>query len=136
MDTPGTLRRMVGTVPLQRFEGWSNNGLIISLKDLYVNQRGWRAYGLTALVCGIVEGEVETGFMFCCCSRVLMTSRGWRRTQETNPLKLPAIRSDVGIARRMGRDWPLLRMSERQCPLQVQGASIAPVLMRAAWSFG
>ena len=136
METPGTLRRMVGTVPLHRFEGWSKRGLIMSLKDLYINQRDYRVYVLTAVVCDIVEGEVETGFMFCCCSRVLMTSRGCKRTQETNPLKLPAIRSDVGIARRMGCDWPLLRMSERQSPLQIQGASIAPFPMRAAWSFG
>src|SRR5271154_6312592 len=136
MDTPGTLRRMVGMVPRQRFEGWSKSGRIMSLKDLYVNERGCRVYGLTALVCDIVEGDVETGFMFCCWSRVLMTSRGCRRTQETNPLKLPAIRSDVGIARRVGCEWLLLRMSERQCPIQVQGASIAPFPMRAAWSFG
>jgi hypothetical protein len=136
METPGTLRRMVGTVPRQRFEGWSKRGRIMSLKDLYINQRDYRVYVLTAVVCDIVEGEVETGFMFCCCSRVLMTSRGCKRTQETNPLKLPAIRSDVGIARRMGRDCLLLRMSERQSPLQIQGASIAPFPMRAAWSFG
>jgi hypothetical protein len=26
-----------------------------------------------------------------------MTSRGWRATQETKPLRLPAIKSDAGI---------------------------------------
>jgi hypothetical protein len=26
-----------------------------------------------------------------------MTSRGWRATQETKPLKLPAIKSEAGI---------------------------------------
>src|SRR5271155_4443046 len=136
MDTPGTLRRMVGTVPRQRFEGWRSSGRIMSLKDLYVNQRGRRVCVLTGAVGDSVEGDIDTGFVFCCWSRVLMTSRGCRRTQETSPLRLPAIRSDVGIARRVGRDWPLLRMSERQRPLQIQGASIAPFPMRAAWSFG
>lgn len=37
------------------------------------------------------------GICCCCCKRVFMTSRGWRATQETNPLRLPAIKSDAGI---------------------------------------
>ena len=37
------------------------------------------------------------GFIDCCWSRVFITSRGWRRTHDTNPLRLPAIKWDVGI---------------------------------------
>jgi len=89
----------------------------MSLKDLYVNQRARRVCVLTGAVGDSVEGDIDTGFVFCCWSRVLMTSRGCRRTQETSPLRLPAIRSDVGIVERLS----LWRMSERQCILQAQG---------------
>jgi len=34
MDTPGTFRRMVGTVPRHKLEGWAINGFIISRKEL------------------------------------------------------------------------------------------------------
>ena len=102
MDTPGTLRRMVGTVPRQRFEGCSSNGRMTSLKDLDVNWRLVSIYVLTGAVADIVEEEETVGLTFCCWSRVLITSNGCRRTQETNPLKLPAIRSEVGMVK---REW-------------------------------
>lgn len=34
MDTPGTFRRMVGTVPRHKFAGWAISGFIISRKVL------------------------------------------------------------------------------------------------------
>lgn len=106
MDTPGTLRSMVGTVPRQRFDGCSMSGRITSFNDLNVSYENERICVLTGVDGESVEGNVDKGLMFCCCSRVLMTSRGCNRTQETNPLKLPAIKSDAGILKVVD-DWTL-----------------------------
>jgi hypothetical protein len=100
MDTPGTLRRMVGTVPRQRLEGWSKSGRITSFNDLYVSQKYERICVLIGVDGDSADGDGDKGLMFCCCSLVLMTSRGCNRTHETNPLKLPAIRSEVGILKK------------------------------------
>jgi hypothetical protein len=53
---------------------------------------------------GVAEGyPFDLGICCCCCKRVFMTSRGWRETQETNPLRLPAIKSDAGIVGKFQR---------------------------------
>jgi hypothetical protein len=63
MDTPGTFRRMVGTVPLHKFAGWAINGFIISRKVL--RSEKWKMGGtLRGRQCWGRRGRESAGPLF------------------------------------------------------------------------